>query len=109
MSPEYLEWNQNVLDMTEGEGHVEELNGLESWFTPRGQPLQPLPPWKMAIVTYVGVDVVTTVLFWIIGPIIQSWPFLLRNSVFNILVVACLTWAAMPLLNRVFNSWLQPK
>src|SRR6516165_1021286 len=32
-SPEYLEWNQKVLDLTEGRGSVEELCGLESWFT----------------------------------------------------------------------------
>jgi antibiotic biosynthesis monooxygenase (ABM) superfamily enzyme len=108
-SPEYLGWNQQVLNMTEGESHVEELTGLESWFTLPGQPLQPLPPWKMAIVTYIGVDVVTTLLFWIIGPAIQPWPFLIRNSAFNIVVVACLTWIAMPLLTRIFSGWLQPK
>jgi antibiotic biosynthesis monooxygenase (ABM) superfamily enzyme len=63
----------------------------------------------MASVTYVGVDVVTTLLFYAIGPMIQNWPFLIRNSAFNIVVVAGLTWIAMPLLTRVFNSWLQPK
>src|ERR1700678_3896755 len=43
MSPEYLEWNQIVLDMTEGSGHAEDLSGLESWFTLPGQELRPLP------------------------------------------------------------------
>jgi antibiotic biosynthesis monooxygenase (ABM) superfamily enzyme len=104
-----LEWNQAVLGLTEGEGHAEELNGLESWFTLPGHALQPFPPWKMAIVTYIGVDIVTTLLFYIIGPAIQNWTFLIRNSAFNVVVVACLTWIAMPLLTRVFNDWLQPK
>ena len=108
-SPEYLEWNQIVLDMTEGSGSVEELSGLESWFTLPGQPLRPLPQWKMALVTYVGVEVVTTLLFWAIGPTIQAWPFLLRNSVFNVFVVAGLTWLAMPLLARALSGWLHPK
>jgi uncharacterized protein len=63
----------------------------------------------MALVTYIGVDIVTTLLFYAIGPLIQSWSFLIRNSAFNILVVACLTWIAMPLLTRLFSSWLQPK
>jgi len=108
-SPEYLEWNQHVLNLTEGESHVEELSGLESWFTLPGHALKPLPQWKMAVVTYVGVDVVTTLLFYAIGPVIQSWPFLIRNSAFNIVVVAGLTWIAMPLLTRVFNSWMQTK
>jgi antibiotic biosynthesis monooxygenase (ABM) superfamily enzyme len=40
---------------------------------------------------------------------IESWPFLLRNSAFNVLVVACLTWLAMPPLTRIFHRWLQPR
>jgi antibiotic biosynthesis monooxygenase (ABM) superfamily enzyme len=106
-SAEYLDWNQTVVELTEGPGQVEELNGLENWLTLPGQPLRPLPPWKMALVTYIGVDVVTTLLFWLIGPFIQNWPFLLRNSAFNVVVVACLTWLAMPLLTRIFHKWLE--
>jgi uncharacterized protein len=108
-SPEYLEWNYAVMDLTEGPSQVEELNGLESWFTLPGQPLRPLPKWKMALVTFIGVDVVTTVLLLTVGPLIQSWPFPVRNSVFNVLVVACLTWLAMPLLTRIFYKWLEPR
>jgi antibiotic biosynthesis monooxygenase (ABM) superfamily enzyme len=108
-SPEYLEWNQIAADLTEGGGRAEEFCGLESWLTLPGRPLLPLPQWKMAVVTFVGVDVVTTLLFWIIGPAIQNWPFLIRNSAFNVVVVVCLTWLAMPLLTRIFNGWLQPK
>jgi antibiotic biosynthesis monooxygenase (ABM) superfamily enzyme len=108
-SPEYVAWNQTVMELTEGPSQVEELNGLESWFTLPGRPLHPLPQWKMAVVTFIGVDVVTSVLFWIIGPFIQSWPFLLRNSAFNVAVVACLTWLAMPLLTRIFHGWLESK
>jgi len=108
-SPEYLEWNQFALGLTEGSGHAEELHGLESWFTLPGQPLRPISQWKMAIATYIGVDVVTTLLFWAIGPAIQDWPFLIRNSAFNVIVVACLTWLAMPLLTRVLHRWLQPQ
>ena len=54
-SPEYLEWNQFALGLTEGSGHVEELCGLESWFTLPGQPLRPLPQMENGIATYLGV------------------------------------------------------
>src|SRR5216117_1664628 len=37
-SPEYLEWNQIAMDLTEGAGRTEELCGLESWFTLPGTP-----------------------------------------------------------------------
>ena len=108
-SPEYLEWSQKVAGLTEGPVKTEELCGLESWFTLPGETLRPLPQWKMALITYIAVDIVTTLLFWAIGPAIQNWPFLIRNSAFNVLVVAALTWVAMPLLTRVFHKWLQPE
>ena len=107
-SPDYLQWNQLTAELTEGNGRIEELTGLESWFTLPGQPLRPLPQWKMALLTYMAVNIVTTLLLWTIGPLIEAWPFLLRNSAFNVIVVACLTWLAMPLLTRVFHRWLQP-
>jgi uncharacterized protein len=106
-SPLFKAWQERAKTLTEGEPVYHKLHGLEAWFR---NPAQPNPPlWKMALVTYIGVDVVTTLLFWIIGPLMQNWSFLIRNSVFNIVVVACLTWIAMPLLARLFNSWLQPK
>ena len=106
-SPLFKAWQERVKPLTEGEPVYRKLHGLEAWFR---NPSQPNPPlWKMALVTYIGVDIVTTLLFYAIGPLIQSWTFLIRNSAFNIVVVACLAWIAMPLLTRAFNSWLQPK
>lgn len=106
-SPLFKAWQERVKPLTEGEPVYRKLHGLEAWFRNPNQPNPPL--WKMALVTYIGVDVVTTLLFWIIGPLIQNWTFLIRNSAFNVVVVACLTWVAMPLLTRLFNNWLQPK
>ncbi|HEX3627082.1 MAG TPA: antibiotic biosynthesis monooxygenase [Verrucomicrobiae bacterium] len=101
----FTAWQERVKSLTEGDPVYRKLNGLEAWFR---DPTQAIPPvWKMAIITYIGVDIVTTLLFYAIGPFIQSWPFLVRNSAFNIVVVACLTWVAMPLLTRAFRTWLQ--
>jgi hypothetical protein len=108
-SPEYLEWNQIILDMTEGSGHVEELSGLESWFTLPGQALRPLPPWKMAIATYLGVLPVIMLLSLTLGRLIQNWNFVLNNIVFNAFVVALLNWFVMPLITRALHGWLQPE
>ena len=106
-SPLFKAWQERVKPLTEGEPEYRKLHGLEAWFRNPGQPNPPL--WKMALVTFIGVDIVTTLLFYAIGPLIQNWPFLIRNSTFNVAVVACLTWIAMPILTRIFSSWLQPK
>ena len=106
-SPEYLEWNRMVVDLTEGTGHVEELCGLESWFTLPGESLHPLPQWKMAIATYLGVLPVVMALAVTLGPFIRSWNFVLNNVVFNACVVSLLTWVVMPLITRALHGWLQ--
>ena len=108
-SPEYLGWNQLAVDLTEGASHVEELCGLESWFTLPGEPLQPLPQWKMAVATYLGVLPVVMGLALTLGPAIRSWNFILNNVVFNACVVALLTWVVMPLITRALHGWLHTK
>jgi antibiotic biosynthesis monooxygenase (ABM) superfamily enzyme len=107
ISPMFKAFDERVKPLTEGGPLHRQLTGLEAWFR---NPSLPNPPqWKMALLTYVGVDAVTTLLFWGIGPAIQNWPFLIRNSAFNVVVVVCLTWLAMPLLTRISHGWLQPK
>src|SRR5688500_8440076 len=68
-SPEYLEWNQLATELTEGNGRVQELTGLESWFTLPGAPLQRLPKWKMAIATFLAVFPVAMILNLTFGPV----------------------------------------
>jgi len=107
-SPAYLEWSQIAADLTEGSGRVEELCGLESWFTSSGQPLPALPPWKMAIATYLGVVPVTLFLTITLERLIGGWNFVLNNIVFNAFVIALLTWVVMPLISRALRGWLRP-
>ncbi len=107
-SPEYLEWNALALELTEGNGRVEELTGLESWFTLPGAALRPLPKWKMAVATFLGVFPVAMVLNLTLGPVIRSWNFMLSNAVFNAGVVSLLTWVVMPLITRALHGWLHP-
>lgn len=106
VSPEYRGWNDAVRDITEGEPRVEELSGLESWFTPAGAPLHPLPRWKMALVTFLGVYLLTSVLPPLVARILHGWPPAFIHMLVTALVVASLTWAVMPLLTRLFHRWL---
>ncbi|MDR3457526.1 MAG: antibiotic biosynthesis monooxygenase [Verrucomicrobiae bacterium] len=106
-SPEYLEWNQLAQNLTEGSGRTEELCGLESWFTLPGAALHPLPKWKMASVTFVGVYLITLILTILMGPAIRNWPLPIRNAAFNLVVVGCLTWLVMPVLTRALHGWLR--
>jgi antibiotic biosynthesis monooxygenase (ABM) superfamily enzyme len=108
-SPEYLEWNQLALELTEGGARVEELCGLESWFTLPGEALRPLPKWKMALVTFLGVYPLTSILPRFFTGLLPGWHALLVNVIATGVIVAALTWLIMPLLTRLFAGWLFAK
>jgi uncharacterized protein len=86
----------------------QEATGLETWFTIPECPQFDTPPhWKQAIVTFIGVYVVSTLFIKLIGLFEQGWNFYLENMLISALVVAGLTWAVMPVLTRlVFRRWL---
>lgn len=105
LSPVFREWEERVRPLTEGGPQRRELHGLECWF--RGLGTSP-PRWKMALLTFVGVYVVTLVLALVLGPRLRDWPLPLANAVFNLAVVALLTWAIMPALTGLVRPWLHP-
>lgn len=105
-SPLYREWVQSVADLTEEGSRVEEYTGLESWFTLPGSPLRPLPKWKMALATLLGVYPTSLLLSETIGRWLVDWPMLLRSLIFSALMVALLTWVVMPWLTRILHRWL---
>src|SRR5262245_22956330 len=105
-SPEYLEWNQLAMELTEGSGRTEELTGLESWFTLPGASLRALPKWRMAMATFLGVFPTALGLNLTLGRLIQPWPVVLGSVVFNAAMVILLTWVVMPLITRALHGWL---
>jgi len=107
-SAEYQAWNEAARGMTEGEARVEELSGLESWFTVPGKPLVPLPKWKMAILTLLGVYPTSVFLGFVLAPWTSGWHALLGSLVFAAAMVALLTWLVMPALSRLLHRWLRP-
>jgi len=108
-SPEYLEWNQSAVELTEGVGRVEELTGLESWFTLPGAPLRSLPKWKMAVATVIAVYPASLLLGETIGRWGRDWPVPLRALVVAILMVVLLTWVLMPFVTSILHRWLHPE
>jgi uncharacterized protein len=104
-SPAFEAWRKRVTPLTEGEPVYRQLHGLEAWFRSPAPP----PRWKMAVATYLGVLPVVILLSLTLGPAISSWHFLFNHIVFNMCVVALLTWIVMPLVTRALDSWLQPK
>ena len=109
-SSQYQDWMSRLGELTEGDPRIEELSGLEGWFTlPEDPGLAKPPKYKMAIATFLGVFPVVMGLSLTLGPAIRSWPFVLSNAIFNACVVALLTWVVMPLITRMLHRWLFPE
>ena len=83
-------------------------SGLETWFTiPECPQVEAPPHWKQAIVTTIGVYIVSTAVVKFLALFHLGWDFLIENILASALVVATLTWVIMPLLTRVvFRKWL---
>lgn len=95
-------WDERARMLTDGEPACRQLHGLEAWFRSPNPP----PRWRMATATFLGVLPAVMILSLSIGPAIASWPFIIRNVVFNACVVALLTWVVMPFVTRVLQGWL---
>ena len=105
-SPAYGEWSQVATDLTDGTIRTERLSGLESWFTATSEVLRPLPKWKMAAVTLMGVYPTSLVIAKTVRLYTRDWPFLLDAFVFAVCMVAMLNWIVMPQLTRFLHGWL---
>lgn len=104
-SPEFIAWEKRAGALTEGAPVYRELHGLEAWFR---LPNLPPPRWKMAVVTFAGVYVITLFLQFALGPVLRAWPLIVGNAAFNLIVVPALTWVIMPFLTRLLRDWLTP-
>ena len=62
----------------------------------------------MAIVTFLGVFPVALLFSLLFKPLSETWPPLIVSALFNVCIVASLTWVVMPLLTRWFKPWLNP-
>ena len=89
---------------------VRRLTGLETWFTLPSRSGQPAPPrYKMAVVTWVAVFPLATLLFTLLQPLLGGAPTVLRTLVFTLVMVTTMTYVIMPRMTRLFSFWLYPK
>jgi uncharacterized protein len=108
-SPLFRQWEIKVAALTEGEAKHQRLSGLETWFILPGQrALIPPSPWKMALVTVLGVWPVSILVPWLLNPLISGMPLAVQALLVAVGIVILLTWVVMPVLVRILKRWLYP-
>jgi hypothetical protein len=66
------------------------------------------PRYKMALLSWVGAYAVITGILAVLGPMMATWPLLLRTLLLSVLMVAAMTWLVVPAVTRLFRGWLAP-
>lgn len=105
---------QKLLDranqLTVGDGQLSILTGLETWFTLPNQPgVVPPPRYKMMVISGLTIYFLINLINVLVLPIINPLHPLLRTFVLTLLMVAIMTYIAMPCMVKLFAWWLYPK
>ena len=82
--------------------------GLETWFSiPECPELETPPRWKMSIVTFIAVYLLSMIIVQLEEIFFKGANFYLLNILTCVLLVGILTWAVMPWFSRyIFRRWL---
>jgi uncharacterized protein len=111
----WLDSNEHAAWLERAEPHVigpmrrQFLTGLETWFTVPGRPgTPPPPPYKMALLTWITIFPLITLVVLVFGPLIAGLALVPRMAITTAVTVPMMTWVAMPRVTRLLRGWLHP-
>ncbi|RCJ34720.1 antibiotic biosynthesis monooxygenase [Nostoc minutum NIES-26] len=102
-------WLTQAKPFVESEPQVQQLSGLEAWFSLPGQPLKTPPRYKTALLTWAVVYVLINLLNTFLRPLLGNLPPLIASLIITIIMVVLLTYVVMPRVSRLFSYWLYAK
>lgn len=80
---------------------------------PKVKPPGPPPKWKFAVIVVLGLYPLLIIIIPLVGRVVYDVPFtittqfLVRTAITVVIAVPLMVWGAIPLLSRIFRSWLQ--
>jgi antibiotic biosynthesis monooxygenase (ABM) superfamily enzyme len=109
-SDEHAAWLERAEPQAIGPTRTSFVTGLESWFTLPGRPgAAPPPPYKMALLTWITIFPLITLIVVITGPRLQGLALVPRLGITTALTVPLMTWVVMPRVTRLLRRWLYPR
>jgi uncharacterized protein len=108
-SDEHAAWLERAEPHVIGPVHTQFLTGLETWFTIPGRPgSHPPPPYKMALVTWLTIFPLITLVVVVLAPLLDGLPLVARLAITTAVTVPIMTWLVMPRVTRLLRGWLYP-
>lgn len=108
-SDERQQWFTQAEALTECAPKIQILTGLETWFTLPGKAaIVPPPRYKMALVTWLAVFPLITLISTVLQNQLIQLPIVLRVMVVTAIAVPTMTYLLMPWVTQIFAGWLYP-
>jgi len=109
-SDERATWLERAEPHVIGPMRTQFLTALETWFTLPGRPdTQAPPPYKMALVTWVTIFPLITLVVIVLGPLLKGLDLVPSLAITTAVTVPIMTWLVMPRVTRLLRGWLYPK
>ncbi|MBE9005269.1 antibiotic biosynthesis monooxygenase [Fortiea sp. LEGE XX443] len=99
-------WLTQGQQLVQSDPYVQQISGLEAWFSIPGQPLKTPPRYKTALLTWAVVYILSNLLNKLIAPLLGNLPPLIISLIISVIMVGLLTYIVMPRVTRLFSSWL---
>jgi uncharacterized protein len=108
-SDERAAWLERAEPHVIGPMRTRFMTGLETWFTLPDRPgVQPPPPYKMALLTWITIFPLITLVVIALDPLLEKLDLVPRLAVTTAVTVPIMTWLVMPRVTRLLRSWLYP-
>lgn len=89
---------------------LQNVTGLETWFTlPGRMTIKPPPRWKMVIATMIGIYPIGLLYQAYLVGYLREIPLLLRPIALSLLLTPALTYVIMPQVTKLLRNWLYPE
>jgi uncharacterized protein len=73
-----------------------------------GESRRAMPPrWKTAVVVWLAIYPSITLILWLVGPKMQTWPLAVRTLVITLGVVPAMVYVLVPAFQRLLAPWLR--
>jgi antibiotic biosynthesis monooxygenase (ABM) superfamily enzyme len=108
-SAERAAWLERAEPHVVGPMRTQFLTGLESWFTLPDRPgTPPPPPHKMALLTWITIFPLITIVVIVLEPLLETLSVVPRLAITTAITVPIMTWLVMPRVTRLLRGWLYP-
>jgi len=108
-SSERQQWFAIAETLTFKPPEIQVLTGLETWFTLSGKPsITPPPRYKMAVVTWLAVFPLITLISVMLQQELAMFPLVIRVALVTAIAVPTMTYLLMPQMTKLFANWLYP-